>query len=267
MKTSNTTKMARYFLKLAYRGTAYHGWQVQQNAHTVQAEMNEKISLLCDEDVHVVGCGRTDSGVHAREFYLHFDLENTLPFDDKNFVFKLNRFLPKDIVVYGVWPVSARLHARFDAVSRRYRYYILTEKDPFLADMAMPYTRALSRKAMQQASEFLLGQQDFTSFSKLHTQTASNICHITEAYWKQTGNQLVFTITADRFLRNMVRAIVGTLLEVGRGKIKPDAIKEIIEAKDRSAAGFSVPAQGLFLEAVCYPSEWEALFSSLTPSR
>jgi tRNA pseudouridine38-40 synthase len=255
----------RFFLKIAYRGTAYHGWQVQDNAHTVQAEMNEKISILCGEAVNVVGCGRTDTGVHAREFYLHFDLKKPLPFSNKDFVYKLNRFLPEDIAVYGAWEVPAGAHARFDAVSRIYRYYVSLQKDPFAREIAMAYTGKLNVKAMQQAAGFLLDYEDFTSFSKLHTQTATNICHIVEAKWEVRDSQLVFTITADRFLRNMVRAIVGTLLEVGRGKLNPEDMKTIIEAKDRSKAGYSVPAQGLFLERVKYPAALEKIFESKLP--
>ena len=257
--------MPRYFLKLAYRGTAYHGWQVQENAHTVQAEMNEKISVLCGETVNVVGCGRTDAGVHAREFYLHFDLGKELPLSGKDFVFKLNRFLPEDIAVYGAWKVPPQAHARFDAVSRTYRYYISLQKDPFARELSLSYTGSLDVKAMQQAVGYLMDYEDFTSFSKLHTQTATNRCRISEAKWKQTGNQLVFTITADRFLRNMVRAIVGTLLEIGKGKLKPEAIKTIIEAKDRAKAGFSAPAQGLFLEEVRYLAEMEKIFEDKAP--
>ena len=256
--------MPRYFLKLAYRGTAYHGWQIQDNAHTVQAEMNEKISVLCGETVNVVGCGRTDTGVHARNFYLHFDLKKSLAFEPEDFVFKLNRFLPEDIAVYGVWEVPPETHARFDAVSRTYRYYISLQKDPFARELAMSYTGKLDVAAMQQASRYLLDYEDFTSFSKLHTQTITNLCRISEAGWKQQGKKLVFTITADRFLRNMVRAVVGTLLEIGRGRMKPEEMKTIIEAKDRIKAGFSAPAQGLFLEEVKYPFELKSVISEKT---
>ncbi len=245
--------MPRYFLKLSYRGTAYHGWQIQENAHTVQAEVNEKISTLCEETVNVTGCGRTDTGVHARNFYLHFDLQKQLAFTPQDFVFRLNRFLPEDIAIFGIWEVSPETHARFDAISRTYRYYISRQKDPFVQDTALIFTGKLDTNAMQQAAGYLLDYDDFTSFSKLHTQTTSNLCRLAEVRWEQKGNQLVFTITADRFLRNMVRAIVGTLLETGKGKLKPEDIKSIIEAKDRSKAGYSVPAQGLFLEEVRYP--------------
>ncbi len=254
--------MQRYFLKLAYRGTAYHGWQIQENAHTVQAEMNEKISTLCGEPVNVMGCGRTDAGVHARNFYLHFDLTKVLNFAPQDFVFKLNRFLPEDIAVLGAWKMPSEAHARFDAVRRTYRYYISLQKEPFIRELAMPFAGLLDVHAMRKASRYLMDYEDFTSFSKLHSQTVTNICRIVEAGWKQKDNQLVFTITADRFLRNMVRAIVGTLLEIGRGKLKPEAMKDIIEAKDRGKAGFSAPAQGLFLEEVRYPLEWEKMFNA-----
>ncbi len=251
--------MLRYFLKLSFRGTAYHGWQVQDNAHTVQAEMNEKIGTLCGENVNVVGCGRTDAGVHAREFYLHFDLKNSLPYSAEDFVFRINRFLPEDIAVYNVWEVPPETHARFDAVSRTYRYYISITKDPFVRDLSMYYSGNIDIKAMQQAARYLLEYEDFTSFSKVHSQTTTNLCHISEAGWEQQDGLLVFTVTANRFLRNMVRAIVGTLLEIGRGKLKPASIKDVIEAKDRCKAGYSVPAQGLFLEKVRYPFNPEAL--------
>ncbi len=258
--------MPCYFLKIAYRGTAYHGWQVQENAHTVQAELNEKIGILTGQPINVVGCGRTDTGVHAREFYLHLDMEKELTLSPVDFVFKLNRFLPEDIAVYGVWEVPSGAHARFDAVSRTYRYYILTEKDPFTRELAMSYNGKLNPEVMQRASHVLLGRQDFTSFSKLHTQTATNICHITHAAWEQKNNFLIFSITADRFLRNMVRAIVGTLLEIGRGKMQPEEIETIIDAKDRRRAGYSAPAQGLFLERVRYPDELESiLLSNMKP--
>ncbi len=255
--------MPRYFLKMAFRGTAYHGWQQQENAHTVQAEMNEKIGTLCGERVNVVGCGRTDTGVHAREFYLHFDLSKPLPFSENDFVYKINRFLPGDIVVFGAWEVPPEAHARFDAVSRTYRYYIALQKDPFLEGLVMPFYGRLNVQAMQEAAGYLLEYTDFTSFSKLHTQTVTNICHVSQAGWEQKENLLIFTISADRFLRNMVRAIVGTLLETGRGRMEPAGIKQIIEAHNRSSAGFSVPAEGLFLEKIRYPDNLETLFKQI----
>ena len=245
--------MIRYFLKLAYRGTTYHGWQVQENAHTVQAELNVKISILTGEKINVVGCGRTDTGVHAREFYAHFEVEKPLSWEPADFIFKLNRFLPKDIAVSEIRQVPGDWHARFSAVSRTYRYYILQTKDPFQQDLSLEYTGALNLEAMQEAASYLKNYTDFTSFSKLHTQTATNNCTIKEAFWIKDGNTLIFTITADRFLRNMVRAIVGTLLEIGKGKIPASAMKQIVEARDRGKAGFSVPARGLFLEKIVYP--------------
>ena len=245
--------MIRYFLKLAYKGTAYHGWQIQENAHTVQAEINEKISTLLGEQINVVGCGRTDAGVHAREFYAHFEVEKPIKWKPADFVFKLNRFLPRDIAVYLLKEVPNDLHARFSATSRTYRYYISQRKDPFSHDLSMEYTGHLNLEAMQEAASYLNDYTDFTSFSKLHTQTTTNNCSIKEAFWTNENNYLIFTITADRFLRNMVRAIVGTLLEIGKGKMKAADIKAVIEARDRSLAGFSVPAQGLFLEQVSYP--------------
>ncbi len=246
--------MKRYFIKLAYNGQNYHGWQIQENAHTVQAELNQKISLLLGHDINLVGCGRTDTGVHAREFYAHFDVpEVRLPL--KDLVYKLNRFLPEDIVVYGISEVSLDLHSRFSAISRTYKYYIHTIKNPFSAGLSMTYDGELNVEDMQAAADYLLNYNDFTSFSKLHTQTKTNICLIKEARWEIFPDQLVFTITADRFLRNMVRAIVGTLFEVGKGKLSPQDIPAIIESKDRGKAGFSVPAEGLFLERVIYPQE------------
>jgi len=244
--------MNRYFIKLAYNGSRYHGWQIQENAHTVQAELNQKLTLLLGQEINVVGCGRTDTGVHAREFYAHFEIEGTLD-QLSDTTYKLNRFLPEDVVVFNITLVPGDLHSRFSAISRTYRYYISQQKNPFTLGLSYPYYRALDIDAMKTASGFLLNFSDFTSFSKLHTQTQTNLCKITEARWDVFGDQLVFTITADRFLRNMVRAIVGTLVEIGKGKLTAQDMVTIIEAKDRKKAGFSVPAEGLFLEKIDYP--------------
>lgn len=245
--------MTRYFLRLAYDGTNYHGWQVQDNAHTVQAELERKVSILLGEKIQITGCGRTDAGVHAREFFAHFNSED-FKFNPNDFVYKLNRFLPKDIAVFDLFEVDAEMHARFSALSRTYKYYINRKKSPFSRNYSYFFNGNLDVKAMMQASEYIKEYSDFTSFSKLHTQTATNICQIEKVYWEDYDDgRLVFTITANRFLRNMVRAIVGTLLEVGKHKIVPETVKNIIEAKDRSLAGFSVPANGLFLEKVTYP--------------
>ena len=245
--------MARFFLKLAYDGTNYHGWQVQENAHTVQAELEKKIGLMLSDKISVTGCGRTDTGVHAQEFYAHFDT-GKMPFEPKDFVYKLNRFLPVDIAVFDLFEVSPDMHTRFSAVSRTYKYFINTKKNPFNTKYSYYFNGDLDVDAMNRAAKYITKYDDFTSFSKLHTQTATNICKISEAAWEVFNDgRLIFTITADRFLRNMVRAVVGTLIEVGKKRITPEDVKSIIEAKDRSKAGFSVPANGLFLEKIKYP--------------
>jgi tRNA pseudouridine38-40 synthase len=244
--------MSRFFIRLSYDGTHYHGWQLQQNAHSVQAELNEKLSTLLGKSINVVGCGRTDTGVHAREFFAHFDIDG-LVYSVKDLAYKLNRFLPEDIAVDSIFPVDDEMHARFSAVSRTYKYFISREKTPFKRHLSYFLNAPLDVEAMQYATKVILVNEDFTSFSKLHTQTATNICKVTEAKWKIVDDELVFTISADRFLRNMVRAIVGTLLEIGKGKLQAGEMQRIIDAKDRSQAGFSVPPQGLFLEKVKYP--------------
>jgi tRNA pseudouridine38-40 synthase len=241
----------RYFIKLAYKGTHYHGWQIQDNAHTVQAELNQKISLMLGETVNLVGCGRTDTGVHAMEFYAHFDISKELDQLD-HLAFKLNGFLPEDIVVFEIFEVPTDFHARFDAQSRTYKYDISQRKNPFATGQTFYYHGQLDVVKMNAACEILYEYTDFTSFSKLHTQTKTNHCTIYKAKWEKVGDELVFTIQADRFLRNMVRAIVGTMLEIGCGKLQVDDLHRIIEAKDRSDAGFSVPAEGLFLAKVDY---------------
>ncbi len=243
--------MNRYFIKLAYNGSGFHGWQIQNNAHSVQAEISKKLSLLLKEDLNIVGCGRTDAGVHASEFFAHFEIERELE-KLKDLVYKLNSFLDEGIVVYDIYKVDNELHSRFSAKKRTYKYYISTVKDPFRSHLSYYFNVALDVEEMKKATVFLFDYHDFTSFSKLHTQTATNICEIMEANWEFEDNMLVFTISADRFLRNMVRAIVGTLVEIGRGKLKAEDIKTIIESKDRSKAGYSVPAQGLFLSGVEY---------------
>ena len=245
-------KMKRFFIQLAYNGKNYHGWQLQENAHTVQAEINEKLSLLLGEPVNLVGCGRTDAGVHAREYFAHFEIEK-LRLKPEELVSKLNNFLPEDVSVFKVFEVEPGMHARFSATSRTYRYYISKRKNPFLEGLSYFYHAPLKVQEMEKACLYLLDYTDFTSFSKLHSQTNTNSCKVTFAGWEETAEMLIFTITADRFLRNMVRAIVGTLLEIGKGKMDASEIKNIIEKKNRSAAGFSVPAEGLFLEKVEFP--------------
>lgn len=244
--------MARYFIQLCYKGTDFHGWQVQPNAITVQETLEKAFTLLLRQEVKIIGCGRTDTGVHANQFYAHFDCDMALATAEK-LCFKLNSFLPKSIAIQRIFLVSKNTHARFDATSRTYKYYISKEKNPFKHEESYFYPYPLDFQKMQTASEMLLAYSDFTSFSKLHTDVKTNICKITAAYWEEDSQQLIFTITADRFLRNMVRAIVGTLLKVGKQKCSLDEFKAIIEAKDRSKAGSSAPAEGLFLHHITYP--------------
>ena len=243
--------MNRYFIKLAYNGSEFHGWQIQENAHSVQAEIADKLSLLLKEELNIVGCGRTDTGVHANEFFAHFETSNTLE-NSKELIYKLNSFLSDGIVIYDIYLVDNDMHARFGARKRTYKYYISQIKNPFNNHLSYYFNFPLNMEEMNRAAAMLFEYDDFTSFSKLHTQTATNNCKIENAAWMEQDGMLVFTITADRFLRNMVRAIVGTLIEIGRGKLKAEEIKTIIELKDRSKAGYSVPAQGLFLHKVEY---------------
>ncbi len=242
----------RYFIELSYNGTRYHGWQIQPNAITVQEELNKALSTLLQNEINVVGAGRTDTGVHARFFVAHFEIPQSIS-DFNKLVFKLNRFLSKDISIHRIYDVPPRFHARFDAVSRTYEYHIHQKKNPFLTDFSYFVTHDLDVEAMNEAAQVLFDYQDFTSFSKLHTDVKTNNCAIQFAKWQQTDKQLIFTISADRFLRNMVRAIVGSLLEVGRHKIDTQQFKAIIESKNRSNAGMSVPPQGLFLTEISYP--------------
>ena len=243
--------MKRYFIHLAYNGANYCGWQVQPQSPSVQAELERCLSLKLGQPVGVTGCGRTDTGVHARCYYAHFDTDEAIP-DCDELTFRLNAFLPPDIVVYRIFEVPLDLHARFSALSRTYHYQITQTKNPFHQNDAYAFYGPLDVDLMQQAANSLFEYTDFTSFSKLHTQVTTNNCKIMEARWLELDGLLVFRIKADRFLRNMVRAIVGTLLEVGRGRMTLDGFRAVIEQKDRCSAGESVPAQGLFLQEVDY---------------
>ena len=247
--------MPRYFIQLSYMGTAYHGWQVQDNANSVQAELNKALSTYLREAIDTLGAGRTDTGVHAKSYIAHFDSVNeTLEENIPQHLYKLNCLLPQDIAVFGLKKMHNDAHARFDATSRTYKYYVNQTKNPFLNETSYPLYVPLDVEAMNKAAQLLFKYADFTSFSKLHTDVKTNNCKVTFAKWEEGDNDtLVFTITADRFLRNMVRAIVGSLLEVGKGKISVDGFKKIIELKDRQKAGMSVPAKGLFLTAISYP--------------
>lgn len=243
--------MVRYFIKLSYKGTPFNGWQIQPNASTVQGEIEDALSKILRTQVGITGCGRTDSGVHASEFFAHFDAENTI--DEAQVQFKLNCMLPREIAIHDIYEVPEELHARFSAVSRTYYYYINQQKDAFRFQESWFMHSNLNIEEMNKACEVLLGRHDFTSFSKLHTQTKTNFCTITEAFWEEEEKGLKFTVAADRFLHNMVRAIVGTTVEVGKGKLTVEGFKNVIEAQNRQKAGASVPAEGLFLARIIYP--------------
>lgn len=244
--------MQRYFIYLAYDGTRYHGWQVQPNGDSVQQQlMNALQTLLRLDVVEITGAGRTDAGVHAKLMVAHFDCDDAI--DCTKLTDKLNRLLPPDMSVFRVAPVDAEMHARFSAKARRYEYYVTTAKSPFMRQYRYKLHKAPDFELMNQAAKLLLQVEDFTSFSKLHTDVKTNICHVTHAEWSQVDEVTwVFTIQADRFLRNMVRAVVGTLLEVGYGKLSLDDFQKVIQQKDRCSAGMSVPAQGLFLADIQY---------------
>lgn len=246
--------MQRYFIYLAYDGTSYHGWQVQPNGVSVQERLTKALSTLLRQPTEVVGAGRTDAGVHARLMVAHFDSSQAL-----NEVFmadKLNRLLPPDISVYRLRAVRSDAHARFDATSRTYRYYVTTAKMPFERQYRCRLFSMPDFNRMNEAAQTLFDYTDFTSFSKLHTDVKTNNCRIMQARWERLDEVTwVFTIQADRFLRNMVRAVVGTLLEVGRGKLSVEGFRKVIEQKDRCRAGTSVPGCALFLEDITYPEE------------
>ncbi len=242
----------RYFIELAYKGTHFHGWQIQPNAVSVQACLEKALSVITRELIAVTGAGRTDTGVHASYFVAHFDSAKQ-NLDHPDFVHKLNSFLDKDLVIFCISKVSAEAHARFDAVSRTYQYHLNLLKDPFALETSWYFYRQPDLVRMNEASRLLFEYIDFTSFSKLHTEVKTNNCKIRQTEWTQTGGNIVFTVKADRFLRNMVRALVGTILEVGMGKIDIRDFRTIIEQRDRGAAGLSVPAQGLFLTDIEYP--------------
>ena len=246
--------MQRYFIYLAYDGTSYHGWQVQPNGMSVQECLTKALSTLLRQPTEVVGAGRTDAGVHARLMVAHFDSSQAL-----NEVFmadKLNRLLPPDISVYHLRAVRPNAHARFDATSRTYRYYVTTAKMPFERQYRCRLFSMPDFNRMNEAAQTLFDYTDFTSFSKLHTDVKTNNCRIMQARWERLDEVTwVFTIQADRFLRNMVRAVVGTLLEVGRGKLSVEGFRKVIEQKDRCRAGTSVPGCALFLEDITYPEE------------
>lgn len=246
------TFQLRYFIELAYKGTNYHGWQYQPNAVSVQELLNKALSTVFRTTIDVVGAGRTDSGVHASQMYAHVDLEGD--FNSEKVIYKLNALLPNDIVVYAILKVTDDAHARFNATSRSYEYRIFRGRNPFLVETTWQYTnKKLNIDLMNEAARILVTYTDFQCFSRSNTDVKTYNCAITNAEWVQKGDDLTFYITADRFLRNMVRAVVGTLIEIGKEKITLDDFKKIIESKNRSNAGPSVPSQGLFLTQVVYP--------------
>lgn len=246
--------MARYFIELAYNGRNYHGWQIQPGTPTVQEVLNRALSTLLREEIQVVGAGRTDTGVHASFYVAHFDTCQSLEYPEQT-VYKLNRILGKDIAVSRIYPVATDKHARFSAVSRTYQYFIDKNKNPFTCEYAWKVYPLPDIRLMNEACQVLFEYRDFTSFSKLHTDVKTNNCIIMDAHWKDTGKQLVFTIKADRFLRNMVRAIVGTMVEIGQGKLTLADFRRIIESRNRCDAGTSVPGHALFLCHVDYEND------------
>lgn len=246
--------MCRYFIYLSYDGTNYHGWQIQPNGISVQEVLMKALSTFLRKPVEVVGAGRTDAGVHARLMVAHFDFDTEL--DCATVVDKLNRLLPLDVAVHRVRRVKSDAHARFDATYRTYKYYITTCKDPFSRAFSWRIFQTLDFEKMNEAAQTLFDYIDFTSFSKLHTDVKTNNCKMMYARWEQIGeHNWVFTIQADRFLRNMVRAVVGTLVEVGKGKLTVEGFRKVIEEKNRCSAGTSVPGNALFLVDVGYPEE------------
>lgn len=243
----------RYFLRLAYNGAKYCGWQRQPNAVSVQQVIEESLATMLRTPTPIVGAGRTDAGVHAACMYAHLDTSQPIE-DEVAFIRSLNHLCGRDIAIYDIYPVHEDAHARFDATARTYKYVISQQKSPFAYPYSWQLQFPLDIEAMNRAAAMLLNVSDFTSFAKLHTDVKTNICKVSKAEWSRgADNTLIFTIRADRFLRNMVRAVVGTLVEVGRGKMNLEQFLAVIEAKDRCAAGNSVPAQGLFLHHIEYP--------------
>jgi tRNA pseudouridine38-40 synthase len=245
----------RYFVFLSYMGTKFHGWQIQPEANTIQKILNNALSLVLGEDILTTGAGRTDAGVHALKFCAHFDSKNPGLTQDKNVIFRLNRILPSDIAIKSISKVVPDANARYSAISRTYEYFVSRTKNPFAESSSWFLHGNLNTGLMNEACKVLLQHSDFTSFSRLHSGSKSNICKIFSAEWLEEDEMLVFRIRADRFLRNMVRAIVGTVTDIGFGKIEINAFKEIILARDRCRAGKSAPAKGLFLTDIEYPEE------------
>jgi tRNA pseudouridine38-40 synthase len=243
--------MPRYFIEIAYNGADFHGWQKQPNAPSVQETIETCLfKLFGQKEIPIVGCGRTDAGVHAKQYFFHLDLEQ--PLDETQFVYKLNRMFPKGIAAYSMREVSPELHARFDATKRTYRYFIHPHKNPFREDISWYFPYPLDLDKMNEAAKLLLGEKDFGSFAKAHTDVKTNICKVYAAQWLIDENGFYFEISANRFLRNMVRAIVGTLIDIGTGKLGLSDIPKILAAKNRQEASLSVPGHALFLWKIDY---------------
>jgi tRNA pseudouridine38-40 synthase len=242
----------RYFFEIAYNGTNYNGWQNQKNGVGVQTVVEDALSTLLRRKIEIVGSGRTDTGVHCEQQFFHVDLEKE--FEAENFIQKLNSFLPKAVVIHSIRKVKDDAHARYDAVERTYHYRITRKKNPFLEGLAWYYFKPVNVSRMNEAASMMLGNHDFECFSKVKTDVNHFLCEIKKASWKEEGDNLEFTIVANRFLRGMVRAIVGTLLDVGSGKISIQEFKRILESRDRKKAGANVPAHGLYLSKVKYPA-------------
>ena len=241
----------RYFIEFSYNGEAFHGWQKQPNAITVQEVLEKALGTILKSEISTIGAGRTDTGVHAKKMFAHFDFVNNI--NAKDLVYKLNSLLPKDIAVSSIFKVNSDAHARFDALSRTYQYKVSTFKNVFDYDFAYEVHLPLDIDAMNAACQILYEYKDFQCFSKSNTDVKTYNCDIKEAIWTRNHNQLIFTIKADRFLRNMVRAIVGTMINIGLGKMKAEGLHRVIKSKDRREAGFSAPAHGLYLVEIEYP--------------
>ena len=247
---------SRYFINIKFRGTHYHGWQIQPGSISVQEVLEEALKVILREKVSLTGAGRTDTGVHSTSYFAHFDSSHHLLHSNKGLVKRINKYLPCDIAVSEIRKVQKEAHARFSAISRTYKYFIVTRKDPFRTETAWYIDYQIDTGLMNEACRILMEYSDFTSFARLHSNAKTNICRIYEAAWTHEANSvIVFTITADRFLRNMVRAITGTMIDVGRGKTSLEEFRRIIEDKNRGSAGKSAPACGLFLTDIRYPEE------------
>ncbi len=247
----------RYFIRLSYNGSNYHGWQYQPNAMSVQEMLQDKVSVLLREKTDIMGAGRTDTGVHATEYYAHFDALRDDLHTDADFLFKLNCMLPDDIAIHGVYAMPENAHARFAAVARTYHYHLVRKKDAFAVGRAWEVRwRNLDAEKMNEAAAILLNYKNFASFERTGSDNKTSICDVTESYWEINGDKMKYVITANRFLRNMVRAVVGTLVDVGRGKLQPADLHTIIETQQRSEAGSSAPAHGLYLARIKYPEHY-----------